>query len=55
MCSIIALVFLPNITQDTIDDEDNRWRKYLMQHGYDVDTLGTEEFKARRQSAAGAI
>jgi hypothetical protein len=47
---IITLIFIPNIGQDTIDNEDARFKEYLKQHGYDIDTLGTEEFKARRHS-----
>jgi hypothetical protein len=47
---IITLIFIPNIGQDTIDNEDARFKEYLKQHGYDIDTLGTEEFKARRNS-----
>jgi hypothetical protein len=41
---------IPNIGQDTIDHEDERWKEYLKEHGYDIDTLGTEEFKNRRHS-----
>ena len=47
---IIALAFLPNIRQDTIDYEDFRFKEYLKDHGYDIETLGTDEFKARRHS-----
>ena len=49
---IVALLFLPNIKQDTIDYEDFRFKQYLKQHGYDIDTLGTEEYKQRRQNDA---
>jgi MFS family permease len=49
---IIALVFVPNIKQDTIDFEDVRFRQYLKEHGYDTETLGTDEYKARRTSVA---
>lgn len=47
---IITLLFIPNIGQDTIDHEDQRFKEYLKQHGYDIDSLGTQEFKERRQS-----
>lgn len=41
---------IPNIGQDSIDHEDQRFKEYLKEHGYDIDTLGTQEFKERRQS-----
>lgn len=47
---IITLLFIPSIGQDTIDHEDQRFKDYLKQHGYDIDSLGTQEFKDRRQS-----
>jgi hypothetical protein len=44
---------IPKIGQDTIDHEDQRFREYLKQHGYDLDTLGTQEYKERRHSVQG--
>ena len=36
----LALFLLPHIGQDTIEEEDARFRVYLESHGYDVRTLG---------------
>ncbi|RMZ82491.1 hypothetical protein DV737_g2000, partial [Chaetothyriales sp. CBS 132003] len=47
---IIALAFLPNIKQDTIDFEDLRFREYLKRHGYDTGTLGTKEHRLHTSS-----
>ena len=44
------MAFIPNIKQDTITYEDARFRAYLVEQGYDVDTLGTKEYKEHRQS-----
>jgi MFS family permease len=50
----IALCFLPNIGQDTITDEDERFRQYLVEHGYDVSTLGTKKFHEEKALENGA-
>lgn len=39
---IIALVFLPEVGQDTIEEEDLKFREYLVGHGYDTSKLGLE-------------
>jgi hypothetical protein len=49
------MIFIPHIGQDTIDHEDARFKQYLKEHGYDIDSLGTDEHKAQRQSVAAAI
>lgn len=36
----LALFCLPHIGQDTIDEEDRRFRAYLTENGYDVSTMG---------------
>ncbi|KAI9691174.1 MAG: hypothetical protein M1822_008794 [Bathelium mastoideum] len=36
----LAVVCLPKIGQDTIDEEDRRFRQYLIEHGYDTSMLG---------------
>lgn len=43
---LICLAFIPNIKQDTIDYEDFRFKEYLKKHGYDIDTMGTQERRA---------
>jgi hypothetical protein len=39
---IIALLFLPEVGQDTIEEEDLKFREYLAGHGYDTSKLGLE-------------
>ncbi|KAL3438424.1 major facilitator superfamily domain-containing protein [Aspergillus tetrazonus] len=36
----LAIFCLPHIGQDTITDEDRKFRKYLQDHGYDTSTMG---------------
>jgi MFS family permease len=36
----VSLFLLPHIGQDTIEEEDTKFRVYLDGHGYDVSTLG---------------
>ncbi|KAK5230513.1 glycerophosphoinositol permease [Exophiala xenobiotica] len=51
---LIALVFLPNVGQDTITEEDERFRAYLIEHGYDVSTMGTKKFHEEKALANSA-
>ncbi|GAB7349273.1 hypothetical protein MBLNU459_g8420t2 [Dothideomycetes sp. NU459] len=37
----LAMFLLPHIGQDTIDDEDRKFRAYLEENGYDVSQMGT--------------
>lgn len=48
---IIALLFLPNVGQDTITEEDERFKQYLIKHGYDVSTLGTKKYHEEKALA----
>ncbi len=41
---LVALCFLPNIGQDTITEEDERFKDYLIRQGYDTSTLGTKKY-----------
>ena len=45
----IALFFLPKIGQDTITEEDERFKEYLGRHGYDLSTLGTKQFQLEKE------
>ena len=36
----LAVFCLPRIGQDTIEHEDQRFRQYLLEHGYDTSSLG---------------
>jgi MFS family permease len=37
----LALFFLPEIGQDTIEEEDIKFREYLERNGYDTSQMGT--------------
>jgi nitrate/nitrite transporter NarK len=41
--AFLAIFFLPHIGQDTIEEEDVRFKTYLVKHGYDVSTMGTKD------------
>ena len=41
---IIAFFFLPSVGQDTITEEDERFKQYLIQNGYDVSSMGTKKY-----------
>ncbi|KAF1988423.1 MFS general substrate transporter [Aulographum hederae CBS 113979] len=45
LSAVLAVTCLPNVGQDTIVDEDVRFRAYLEAQGYDVSSLGTKEYK----------
>ena len=38
---LLALFCLPHIGQDTIDEEDVKFKEYLRSNGYDVSAMGT--------------
>jgi MFS family permease len=42
----IAFFLLPHIGQDTIDDEDRKFRAYLVENGYDVTQMGVQRDSA---------
>lgn len=48
----LALFLLPHIGQDTITEEDIKFRAYLEAQGYDTSTMGNKEVQHRRQSTA---
>lgn len=37
---LVALFFLPDINQDSIEQEDVKFRDYLHIHGYDTSQMG---------------
>ena len=43
---VIAYVFLPHIGQDTIAEEDIKFRAYLDEQGWDISQLGTQKNEA---------
>jgi hypothetical protein len=40
----LALFCLPHIGQDTITEEDEKFKAYLEKNGYDTSILGTKKF-----------
>jgi len=48
----LALFFLPEISQDTIEEEDIKFREYLERNGYDTSQMGTKALLA--PSATGS-
>jgi len=44
--AFLAIFCLPHIGQDTITEEDVKFRAYLESNGYDTGTMGTKEYKA---------
>jgi MFS family permease len=42
--AILTLFFVPALTQDSVTDEDIRFRNYLEDHGFDISLLGDTEF-----------
>lgn len=42
--AVVAFFGLPNVGQDMIEEEDERFKRYLEQHGYDTSILGTKKF-----------
>lgn len=43
LSAALALFLLPEIGQDTIDEEDAKFRLYLEQNGFDVSKMGTSD------------
>lgn len=53
LSAVIAFFFFPNVGQDTISEEDRKFREYLEREGWDVSQLGLE--KAETDSEAGKV
>lgn len=43
--AIVAFVGLPKVGQDMIEEEDERFKRYLEEHGYDTSGMGTKDFR----------
>ena len=48
--AFLAFFLLPHIGQDTITDEDVKFRVYLEAHGYDTTQMGTKEYQMASSS-----
>lgn len=49
---LVALFLLPNIGQDTISEEDEKFRAYLEAHGFDTSTMGSKEYRDMTSSSS---
>ncbi|KAI9844621.1 MAG: hypothetical protein M1837_005473 [Sclerophora amabilis] len=47
LSAALAIFLLPQIGQDTITEEDVKFRAYLVANGYDTSKMGTKEHQAR--------
>ncbi|KPI37142.1 putative metabolite transport protein [Cyphellophora attinorum] len=49
--AVVAYFGLPNVGQDMIEEEDNRFKAYLEEHGYDTSQLGTKKYRDEMAAA----
>ena len=49
------MLLLPHIGQDTIEEEDIKFRAYLEEHGWDTSGMGTKEWQQRRASVTAPV
>jgi len=56
LCLFSACIvwFLPKIDQDTIELEDKRFRQYLVDNGWDISQMGSEEWQSKRRTSLAA-
>jgi hypothetical protein len=50
---ILAIFFLPDINQDSIEQEDVKFREYLHSHGYDTSLMGLHGSSAKHMVESG--
>ncbi|OCK81658.1 MFS general substrate transporter [Lepidopterella palustris CBS 459.81] len=48
---VVAFFFLPEIGQDTIEDEDHKFRAYLERNGYDTSQMGVKALTAPSETS----
>ncbi|KAL4945416.1 hypothetical protein BDV06DRAFT_36406 [Aspergillus oleicola] len=51
--AVLAIFCLPHIGQDTITEEDAKFRKYLAERGYDTSSMGVEQGAQSQQMERG--
>ncbi len=53
LCIFSACIvwLLPYIGQDTIEKEDMRFRQYLLDNGFDVNSMGTKDWQEKQGAA----
>jgi MFS family permease len=51
--AVVATFGLPRVGQDMIEEEDERFKQYLEQHGYDTSNMGTKKFREEMATVRG--
>lgn len=51
--AFLAFFLLPHIGQDTITEEDVKFKEYLESNGWDTRQMGTEEYRLMHGSVPG--
>lgn len=54
LCFLSACLvwLLPRIDQDTIEREDREFRAYLLKNGFDITTMGDQEWREKKRQAS---
>ncbi|ORY07071.1 metabolite transporter [Basidiobolus meristosporus CBS 931.73] len=52
--AILTWLFIPDLSKDRLEDEDEAFREYLLQHGYDVRNFGIAERTDTPESSTSA-
>lgn len=54
LCFFSATIvwLLPRIDQDTIEKEDKEFRAYLLKNGFDITTMGDQEWREKKRQAS---
>lgn len=50
---VLAIFFLPDINQDSIEQEDVKFREFLHSHGYDTSLMGIHGSSAENMVESG--
>lgn len=51
LSAIITFFCIPNVGQDTISEEDRRFREYLVENGWDISRLGIDKDDSEESAA----
>lgn len=49
---LVALFLLPHIGQDTISEEDEKFKAYLERNGFDTSTMGTKQYREAQSGSS---
>lgn len=50
--ALVAWFGLPKVGQEMIEEEDERFKLYLQEQGYDISTLGTKAHKLEQEAGS---